>query len=88
MHVFLKNENAGLIFMRRWSLDAIFSFFSPLLALVWVERKLSKRWNHKLQCSKIVLGKEPVSVSVSLCHDAIKSDAERNEPLVVIPLQR
>ena len=43
--------------------------------------KLSKLWNHKLQCSKVVLGKEPVSVPVSLCRDAVKDrDAERNEP--------
>lgn len=58
-----------------------------------MEGKLSKAWNHKLQCSKIVLGKEPVSISVSLFGDIVKiSDAERNEPwklktLVVIPLQ-
>ncbi|MXQ84594.1 hypothetical protein E5288_WYG020760 [Bos mutus] len=50
-------------------------------SLEWVERKLSKLWNHKLQCRKVVLGKEPVSVPVSLCRDAVKdSDAERNEP--------
>jgi len=61
----------------RWSLF----FFDPFLALEWVERKLSKLWNHKLQCRKVVLGKEPVSVPVSLCRDAVKdSDAERNEP--------
>lgn len=56
--------------MRTWSLDGVFSFFNPLLALVWVERKLSKMWNHKLQCSKIVLVKEPVSMG--LRHDAMK----------------
>lgn len=56
-------------------------FFDPFLALEWVERKLSKTWNHKFQCSKVMLGKEPVSVPVSLCCDAVKdSDAERNEP--------
>lgn len=47
-------------------------FLNPLLALVWVERKLSKTWNHKLQCTKIVLGKEPVSVFMILCPDATK----------------
>lgn len=78
---FLTVEYSGLIFVRRWSLDAVFSFFDPFLALEWVERKLSKLWNHKLQCSKVVLGKEPVSVPVSLCRDAVKdSGAERNEP--------
>lgn len=35
-------------------------FFNPLLALEWVERKLSKMWNHELQCSKIVLGRSQV----------------------------
>lgn len=58
--------------MRTWSLDAVFSFFNPLFALVWVERKLSKMWNHKLQCSKIVLVKEPVSMA--LCYDAMKDE--------------
>lgn len=71
MHVFVKSEYSGLIFMKRWSLDAIFSFLIPS-TLVWVERKFGKMWIHKLQCSKIVLGMEPVSVSVGLCCDTVK----------------
>lgn len=48
-----------------------FLFKSPLSTCVG-GKKVSKTWNHKLQCTKIVLGKEPVSVSMILYRDATK----------------